>query len=62
MVAGHAEGRAVDHHVPHQPQRVQDPRATVHQIAEEHRLAALGMPRRSGAPDRIVVVPLRAGS
>ena len=37
-------------HVPHQPHRVQDARAAVHQVADEDRLAALGVDDRPGCP------------
>ena len=47
---------AVDDHVANQPQRVENPWATVHQIAEEDDLAALGMPVGAVAPGRIVAV------
>ena len=47
-------------HVPHEPQRVEDPRATIHQVAQEDRLAALGMPIDPAAPDRIVFVAARS--
>ena len=49
-------------HVANQPQRVEDPRAAVHQIAEEDRLAALGMAVGHGAPERIVGLARPAGS
>ena len=56
VVAGHAEGRAMDDHVPHQPHGVEDAGAAVHQVAEEDRLAAFGMDEGPVAPERIVAV------
>ena len=46
VVAGHAQGRAAVDHVAHEPQRVEDARPAVHQVADEDRLAALGVARR----------------
>ena len=43
VVAGDAEGRAVEDHVAGDPHRVEDPGAAVHQVAEEDGLAALGV-------------------
>ena len=40
-------------HVPHQPHRVEDARPTVHEVADEDRLAALGMGIDRAAPERI---------
>ena len=42
VVAGHAESRPVGHHVADQTQGLDDPRATVHQIAEKDGLAPSG--------------------
>ena len=43
VVAGDAQRRAVEHHVPHESNRVEDAGATVHEVSEEDRPAALGV-------------------
>ena len=46
----------MDDHVPHQPHGIEDPGATVHEVAQEHRLATLGMDEGPVTPERIVAV------
>ena len=59
VVAGDAKGRTGDDHVADQPQSVENPWATIHNVAKEHHLPALGMLEGAVAPQRIVVLPDR---
>src|SRR5271166_6969590 len=56
MVAWYAQGRAMDDHVSHQPDDMEDVGTTVHEVAQEHHSATLGMHKGPVAPERIVVV------
>src|SRR5690348_1011178 len=52
MVAGHAQGRADNDHVAHQPHGIQNARASVDQIANEDCLATCGVSVGTVAPER----------